>query len=1059
MKRKVRLHFFQKLIFRKKIVLVLLTFSMLVNAAIAQTITVSGKVKDETGTFLPGVTVAIKGTQGGTQTNANGFYEIKVPINSSLHFSYLGFTPQDVTINERKQIDITLKEDISKLDEVIVIGYGTQTKREIAGAISSIDAKTIEQRVPVSIFDVFQGAAAGVRVASDSGAPGGESSINIRGISSISADGGNPIYVVDGIIVDNINAISPNDIQSIEILKDAASAAIYGARSANGVVLITTKRGEDGKPSINFSYTNSYSMLAHKLPQANRLEREGYDQSALPTKFGLYPTRNDSTAYGRNNDFDYQDLITRTGVRSQYDLTMSGGNKNLKYYTGIQYLDNSGILLSSAEKRTTLRTNIDYQPNKKVSLATRLNFGYTNANFVNEGRLLSRVSQRPASFSLYLPDGTPIFNNGGQGHPVEEAKLRDDERGRYNGVLGQIFEYEISKDLRFHADGSASITFDNRRQFVSGFLNSSTIGTAGESVERISRLQSNFYFNFKKTIKKAHNFTAQLGTSYDGENRRILTVAGSSFVTEAVNTLNALSLLNPTGTGSTGSTSSLIGLFAKVGYNYKKKYILNALVRRDGSSKFGIDNRFGNFPAFSAAWRVTDEGFMKWSKSFLSDAKLRATWGIQGSEASLSDFASRNLFVFGQYYYNGVSGVVTNPLLGNNNLKWEEQTQSDIGLDLQFFDGRLSFEGSYYQRITKDLISNTAFVLPSELGRTSNVFLNAGSIRNRGLEIQLSGYPIRNVSKGISLNTSLFFAYNKNKITDLPGAEIVKNNLYIVRQGEEAGRFFGYKALGIYAYDESNAYNDNYKIRLIPQFQKDLNGNVIIGNNLKPIFVGYTLPDGTAYTGIVKQLTISGSVAKGGDVIWDNLPDENGNLNSDISIEDRQILGSGLPKLQVSLNNTFSYKKFSISVYVYGSFGNKIYNSLASANAQFSSANATPIPYIIRNIWKYPGQITDVYSKNLALNNSRIGNSFYLEDGSFIRLQTVRFSYKLPEKIAKKIFTKDLTASAYSNNLATWTKYSGYDPEVGQRNVLEPGNDNGRFPRRREFGLSLNASF
>lgn len=1058
MKKRVLLDFFRKLLYQRKLLLTLVFINLILSTATAQTISISGTVKDEKGLAIPSVSVSIKGSVGGVVANQNGEYKLNASANSILVFTYLGFIPQEIAVANRKIINLVLRENISNLDQVIVVGYGTQTKREIAGAISSISAKTIEERVPVSIFDVFQGAAAGVRVASDSGAPGGESSIIIRGVSSVSEAGGVPIYVVDGIIVDNINGISPNDIQSVEILKDAASAAIYGARSANGVVLISTKRGDEGKPIINFAYTNSYSNLAHKLPQANRLVREVFDQSTLPTKFGLYSDRSDSTAYNRNNDFDYQDLITKTGVRSQYDLNISGGNKNLTYYTGVQYLDNSGIILSAEEKRVTFRTNIDYKPNPKTLLATRLTFGYTDANLINDGESLSQALQRPAFQALYLPDGTPIFNNGGRRHPIETTRLRTDRRGRYNGVIGQIFEYEISKAIRFHVDGSATLDFRNNRNFVSGFLTNG-IATGSESIERISRLQFNSYVNFKKTFSKVHNFTAQLGTSYDGSNIRSLSVGGTNFVTESVNTLNAISLLNPAGTGSIGSTNALIGFFARAGYNYKQRYIFNAVIRRDGSSKFGADNRFGNFPAVSAAWRFTDEKFMSFLKKVLTDGKLRATWGIQGAEGPLRDFASRNLLVFGSNFYNGISGVVTNPLLGNPSLKWEQQTQSDVGLDLQFFGGRLSLEVSYYQRVTKDLISNSAIELPAEVGRTSNVFLNSGTIRNRGVELQISGFPIRNTSKNISLNTNLFLGFNRNNITDLPGDEIVRNNLYIVRQGGEAGRFFGYRNLGIYAYDESNAYTADYRTRLIPQFQRDQNGNVVIGNNLKPVFLGYTLPNGTPYSGNVNRLTTSGATAKAGDVIWENLPNADGNLNGDIGIEDRQILGSGLPKLQVSLNNTFTYKRFTVSAFLYGSFGNKVYNSLARSGAQFSSVNTSPDPYVITNLWKYPGQITDVYSRNSALNNSRPGNSFFLEDGSFIRLQTVRMGYQIPDKYSKKVYIRNLSIFAFSNNLATWTKYSGFDPEVGQRNVLEPGNDTGRFPRKREFGFGLNASF
>ena len=396
--------------------------------------------------------------------------------------------------------------------------------------------------------------------------------------------------------------------------------------------------------------------------------------------------------------------------------------------------------------------------------------------------------------------------------------------------------------------------------------------------------------------------------------------------------------------------------------------------------------------------------------------------------------------------------------MSNENLRWEEQEQADIGLDLTFFGGRLSVLTSYYTKVTNDLLSDRAIILPREIGRPDNVFLNSGSIRNRGVEVEINGYPIRNTSKGITWQTGINFGYNKNFVEKLESGEIV-STYHIIRQGEEAGRFFGWKALGIYQYDESNAYTPDYRTRLIPQFEKDQFGNVIFGNDLRPRLVGYTLPDGTPYTGTVSQMTVEGGVARGGDVIWENLPDANGNLNGSISTEDRQVLGSGIPKLTIGFNNNITYKKFSLSTYIFGSFGNQIYNEFARNNAQFSTANVTPLPYVVYNMWKYPGQITDFYRRDRAANNHRPGNSYFLEDGAFIRLQTVRLSYQAPAKLAKKVFMRNMTIYGYSNNLATWTSYSGFDPEVNQRNVLAPGIDNGRYPRRREFGFGINASF
>ncbi|WP_304063862.1 SusC/RagA family TonB-linked outer membrane protein [Pedobacter glucosidilyticus] len=1056
MKKRVLLDFFQKLIFKRRLVLCLLVIPLMVASAYAQTISVSGVIKDEGGLPLPGVAVTIKGTTSGTMTNENGQFKLNAPGNGVLQLKYLGFLSQEVAVNNRTSINVTLKEDISRLDEVIVIGYGTAPKRDNAGAISSVSQKTIEERVPVNIFDALQGAAAGVRVAADSGAPGDEAQISIRGVSTISADGGRPLYVVDGVQVDNINGISPNDIKSIEILKDAASTSIYGARAANGVILITTKRGEEGKPRVQLNYIQSYSNLAHKLPQANRLEREGFEQSNLPTRFGLYPIFDDSTAYRRNNDWDYQDLITQTGVRRQVDFSVSGGQKGLTYYTGVQYLDDEGIILSSYNKRFNLRTNVDYNISPKATLATRITFGYQNINRVNDGRVLSQAAQRPASQALYLPDGTPIYDNGGRKNPIEEARLRKDLDGLYTGIIYQSFEYKLSKPLMFHLDGSASLNLDRNRNSVSGLLENTGIGTASESNETIRRLQANAYFSYNKTINNDHTITGTLGANLDESRLNSIRINGSGFITESIETLNALEDLSPAGTNTGATQNALLGFFARAGYNYKGRYILNATIRRDGSSRFGADNRWAYFPSTSFAWRISDEKFMSWSKKFLTDAKFRATWGITGNE-NIGNFASRNQYVFGEYFYNGVSGVVVSERLGNSGLRWEQQEQADVGLDLTLFGGRLAVSTSYYTKTTKDLLSNQP--LPREIGFPDNATINSGSIRNRGVEVEISGYPIRNTTKNFIWQSNVNLGFNRNDITDLPGDEYILNNIFLVREGEEAGRFFGYKALGVYAYDESNAYTPDYTTRLIPQFQRDADGNIFTDKNLRPVLTGYVLPDGTPYTGPVSQLSVDGTISKGGDVIWENLPDANGNYNNTISIEDRQVLGSGIPKLTVGFQNSLSYKKFTFSFFLFGSFGNQIYNELNRGNAQFSSTNVTPFPYIIRNLWKYPGQITDVYSRDRTANNSRPGNSYFLEDGSFIRLQTVRLSYQMPDKIAKRAFMKNLSLYAYSNNLATWTSYSGFDPEVNQRNVLEPGRDVGRYPRRREFGLGLNASF
>jgi TonB-linked SusC/RagA family outer membrane protein len=479
---------------------------------------------------------------------------------------------------------------------------------------------------------------------------------------------------------------------------------------------------------------------------------------------------------------------------------------------------------------------------------------------------------------------------------------------------------------------------------------------------------------------------------------------------------------------------------------------VNATIRRDGSSVFGATNRWGNFPSVSVGWRLSDEKFMDRFKGVLTDAKVRASWGTTGNQG-IGDYDAAQQFVFGSYFYNGVSGVRTNSRMGNGSLKWEQTIQTDLGLDLTFLGGRISFTGDYYKKVTSDLLYDDP--LPYEIG-FSKARVNRGGIQNVGVELMLTAYPIR--TKDFSWQSSLNWATVKNTITSLPTDYI--DDIWSVEQGKEAGNFYGYKYLGIYQYDQSNAYSEDYSVRLIPQFQKDAQGNVVIEKNMEPVLLGYTTPDGKPYTGVVKQLTTNGVVSQGGDVIWQNLPDSKGVYNGDIGNEDRQFLGHGQPRWSMGWSNYFTYKQFSLSFNFYGNFGGSIYNQNRRNLASFSNSNTTPDSYFIQNMWKYPGQITDSYrGGDKKADNMRRGGSQYLEDGSFVRLQSVRFGYRLPEKLSNKVAMKVLNVYIYGNNLLTWTDYTGFDPEVAQNSVLKPGDDTGRYPRRRELGMGVNITF
>jgi len=1035
------------------LVLLPLLFALPALLQAQKNVQIKGTVVDEKGDPVPRASVSLKDASSGAMSDSAGQFSILVPDGKgTLVFSAIGFANYEQVLNEERTVNVVLKQELNNLDEIIVVGYGTQRKRDVTGAISSINAKTIEEKQPVSIFDAIQGAAPGVRVMSNSGAPGASSAITVRGLSTLSDAGVSPLYIVDGAPMDDINNINPNDVQSIEILKDAASAAIYGARSANGVVIITTKKGVSEKPQITVGYLRSYNTLSNRISQANRLQRQMFDRKG---NLGLDPKPDDSTSFSRNSDNDYQSLMTQTALRNQVDVGVMGGSKTLNYYSSLQYLDETGVMITSYNKRLSFRTNIDYKPSKRFSMATRVNFAYQNRNNISEGNMLQQALQRPPGMALYLPDGEYIYFNGGRRNPLAEAYLRKDVSQIYRGVIYQGFDLNILTGLNLHADASADIQIKRSNSFVSKLLSNSNpaISTGADNATLPIRLQGNVFANYKKSFSGGHNFSAMAGMNIERDREEELNIKGSLFVTEAVQTLNAAGQYDLTNVYSTATQSSLVGFVGRASYDYQGRYLLNVNFRRDGSSVFGPENRWGNFPSVSVGWRISDEKFMASLRDVVTDAKLRLSYGATGN-SGIGDYDAAQQYIFGGYFYNGVSGVRTNTRMGNPFLKWESTTQKNIGLDLTLWNGRLNFTGDYYIKQTSDLLYDSP--LPFEVGFPGKARVNSGGIENKGIELMVSGYPIR--MKDFSWQTTVNWSSVRNRITDLPVDYI--DDIWSVENGKEAGNFYGYKFQGIYEYDQSNAYTEDYSTRLTPQFKKDAQGNVIIEKNNQPILTGYTLPDGSAYTGAVKQLTTNGVVSKGGDVIWQNLPDANGVYNENIGNEDRQFLGHGQPRWSMGWSNSFSYKAFALSFNFYGNFGNSIYNENRRNLASFSNSNTTPDAYFILNMWKYPGQITDSYiGGDKAADNMRRGGSQYLENGSFVRLQSLRVSYRLPARISNKIASKSFVVYVYGNNLLTWTDYTGFDPEVSQISVLKPGNDPGKYPHKREFGLGANVTF
>ncbi len=1000
-------------------------------------VNVSGKVTSPEGEALIGVAVVVQGTSIGTSTDVNGAYTLTAPSASSvLVFSYIGFQNTKVTVGAQTTINVTLKTDAQSLDEVVVVGYGTQDARDVTGSIVSVNAEKISERQPVDIYDALQGQAAGVQINSDS-RPGAESSIRIRGTSTLEG-GVNPLFVVDGVPMDNIDGINPNDVQSIEILKDAASAAIYGSRSANGVIIITTKRGVEGKPKIDVRYNHMLSQLAHKLPVANANDRRVYERKMAGGTSGGSGLNADSLNPAFNADNDLQDMITRTATRHQLDFTVSGASDKLNYYTSLGYLDDEGIILNSWAKQVRGRININYKASKRFEFGNRMQFSYITENRISEGNVLRQATQRPPTFRVYLPDGTLAPIIAGRRNPLAEALLETNEYQTYSGNVYNFLTFQIMDGLKLTTDFNIRFTYGDHAYFTPKLLNNG-VNEGGYANNADTYWMQQNYLNYDKTFGDDHTFNAVLGVSAEKWIDKDAQIEGSNYVTESILTSNAIGNKALGEIYNNESRHTLAGVFGRLGYSYKSKYMVNLVVRRDGSSRFGKNNKWGSYPSASVGWRFTDEPFMAWAQSILQDGKLRVSYGETGNER-IGNYDALERYTFGSNYYNGVLGIVPSSMMGNDDLSWETTKQFNVGVDLSLVSNRISFTADYYDKVTENLLYGAP--LPGEIGYTSTR-VNFGSIQNKGFEFTLNTYPIR--GKDFTWNLSYNMAFNRSTVKELfGGIPLTTSGRWLLEEGGALGNFYGYRNLGVYAYNESNAYTPD-GVRLTPVF------------NEGGTFVNYTL-NGEQYTGTVQQLKMPNGVSKGGDVIW-----EDANKDFIIDDKDRMVLGNAQPDFIAGLYNQVSYKGLSLSFNLYAQWGNKIYNKGRYEQGGFRTTNITPDRYMIYAAWEKPGDVTDVpravIANNTTMNNMPELSSFFLEDGSFIRLRNVRLTYAFEPSLTKRVKLNGLSVYVYGNNLLTWTNYTWYDPEISLGSPLSMGEDNGRYPRSRQVGVGLNLNF
>ncbi|OCX52163.1 TonB-dependent receptor [Mucilaginibacter sp. PPCGB 2223] len=1024
------------------LMLVLLISASIVHAQNAG-IKVSGTVTDPKGETLIGVTVKVKGTTAGVVTDINGKYTVSVADDKAiLVFSYIGYNPHEEVVGTRRTINATLKETSNDLSEVVITGYGQEVKkRDLTGSIATVSAKQIDERQPVTLFDALQGQAAGVLVTNDNGDPSGEGTIVIRGAGTVNSGTG-PLYVIDGVISTDANYLNPTDIASIEVLKDAASAAIYGSRGANGVILITTKRGQEGKPSITATYGHLFGKLAHSLPTTSANDLRYYRKNRGDGNNGI---NQDSVNHYLNADNDYQDLLFRTANKNTYTLGISGGQKGLTYYTGIGYIDDQSIVINSYIKRLQSTINVDFQPNEKFKVTNNLSFAYQTGNDIPVGTSIKQIFERNPWTAIYRPDGTLASYVESKRNPVAYALLQTNGATSYLAQYNVSAIYSFTKDLKLTGSFNAKLNNPTTQSFTPTILTSGGTGAdVGSSTDvRQFSYQVQTFLNYHHTFKGVHNLNGTLGFSREHFRSDEYDIGDNNYLSELVYTSN-VGIVDLTKTGTSATAFGTESLFGRLGYDYKSRYILTGTYRRDGSSRFGPNSKWGNFYSGAIAWRFTDEKFMSWTRKFLDDGKLRYSFGQLGNDQLSKNYLYATLINFGSdntnASYNGNSSAALSSVLGNNAIKWETTTTQNFGMDLTFLKGRLTFTPEYYIKKTSGLLYPTA--LPEETG-SGTVTVNLGDIDNRGLELTLTGSPI--VSKDFNWNISANATFQQaGLITALANHTTMYTGSYIIQEGGHVGDFYLYKNLGVYQYDVSNSYAAN-------------------GDILTPVGVsadGKTatsfLDNGVPYTGAIHQLTRNGLTLKGGNVIWQDV-----NNDGVIDANDKQILGNGIPPRFFGLTNYFTYKRFTLNVTFNASFGNKVYNSTANGQNANSSTYSPPTVDAIYNSWLHQG---DIAKYPLFTNKDTYGdisngtNSLYLENGSYIRLANVKLTYSISPKLISKIRAKSFLVYAYGDNLLTWTDYSWFDPEFSG-SVLTPGFDNGKYPKRREIGFGVNIGF
>ncbi|MCS6905868.1 MAG: TonB-dependent receptor [Bacteroidia bacterium] len=975
-------------------------------------LTLEGKVMDVKNEPLVGAAVEILKagvTITGAYTDEEGAFWIILSDTSNLFLkvSYVGYKSYSARITAdmfKAPLSINLPEDVLELEKVVVVGYGTQEKRSVTGSVAGIKAADIANIAAANLDQALQGRAAGVQIFQNSGTPGAGITVRVRGASSINS-GNQPLYVIDGVPMNTgdfgvlsenlggqtINALSdinPNDIASIEILKDAAACAIYGARASNGVVLITTKRGQAGNTIYNLNFYSGIQQPWRKLKlmdakQYMELMNEAYINDGLEAP---YANPNNSV------NTDWQNEIFQTAPIGQVELSASGGNVNTRYFISGTYFGQQGIQKGTGFERFNTRMNLDLTPTDKLTIGTSMGLTYShNRRTPNDNSIYGPVGGAlitPALQPIYNPDGSWSRNALGS-NPVGVTQTDDNLSKSYRILANAFIRYEIIKGLFFRTSFGLDWLNLNERAYNSPLLvGAGTNGYALMAATQVQKLLNENYFTWKRTLGDIHTLEAIAGFSFERNTTEGNVSQGQNFPSERFRYIGAAAVFP----GSSGFRTgwAMNSFFSRVNYNLKDKYFLGVNFRADGSSRFGADNRYGYFPGISAGWRIKGEDFLK-DALWVDDLKIRASYGFTGNQEGLANFAARGLFGAG-YNYDGNAGIVPTQL-PNPSLKWESTSQLDLGIDFVTLKEKISLTFDFYIKQTQDLLFSRP--LPTTSGFTF-VTENIGKIRNIGFDLSIRSQVLAPLTdKGLRWTIDFNFSHYANTVLSLYNKQPQEFGFVSrVSEGRPIGVFYAFESKGVNP--------ETGDINFV-----DLNGDGVI------------------------------------------------------TADDRNYIGSPHPLFFGGLTNIFTWNNFEFNIFLQFNYGNKIYNS---TRQYIESVGALPFNNLasVENRWKKPGDKTDIPRATvLDLNNNSRDSNRWLEDGSFLRVKNVVLSYNFSPALCKRLKLRSMKIFIQSQNLLTFTPYSGLDPEVnfdGTSNTVL-GTDFFTYPQARNITLGVNLSF